>query len=146
MGELYVVDKDGEPICQTSETDELTPIVRWSRLMALAGEKRGRSLRLAPKLKSYYPAAGLKSVTEKVYPMPIGTWPENERQKLIGSHMLVNGVRGMDGLTTMLFTKGLGWTVDDTNEFVQKVRQDICNDDLHKYLDLVVVYGQKPPH
>jgi hypothetical protein len=114
--------------------------------MELGAERRGRSLKLAPNLTSYQTAAGLQDVTETVYNLPIGTWPENVKDKLIGLHMLLNGTQGMEGLTTMMFTKVLGWSLDETKDFVQKVKQDICNDDLHKFLDLHVVYGKKPLH
>lgn len=139
-----MVDNEGKPVPLPSDIDELPPLLRWSRLMELGAERRGRSLKLAPNLKSYYTAAGLQDVAEKVYNLPIGTWPQNSKDRLIGSHMLLNGTQGMEGLTTMMFTKVLGWSLGETKDFVEKVKEDICNDDLHKFLDLHVVYGQKP--
>lgn len=112
--------------------------------MDLAAEKRGRSLRLAPNLQAFQSSAGLNNVTESIYNIPIGTWPKDNKQKLIGSYMILNGTQGLDGLSMVMFTKALGWSPEATKEFVEKVKIQLRDDSWHKVMDLYVVYGQKP--
>ena len=112
--------------------------------MEMAAEKRGRSLKLATTAKGYQESAGLQNVTEEVYNLPIGTWPKDEKQRLIGSYMILNGLQGLDGLSTIMFTTALGWSLEAVKEFVEKVKAYICDDSAHKCFDLCVIYGQKP--
>ena len=111
--------------------------------MEVAAEKRGRSLKLATNAKGYQMSAGLQDVTQEVYNLPIGTWPKDEKQRLIGSYMLLNGFHGLEGLSTVMFTTALGWSLEAVKEFVEKVKAYVCDDSVHKFLDLYVIYGRK---
>ena len=127
-----------------SKMDDLPAFARWGRLMEQGAENRGRTLYLAPKLKEMQTLAGLQDVTETTYPIPIGTWPTDKQQKLIGSHMLLNGLGGMDGFTTMMFTKALGWSLESTKKFIDEVKTNLRDDSCRKVVDFYVVYGRKP--
>lgn len=144
LGTGYFVDNENKPIPLPSDIDDMPPFLRWCRLMERAAERRGRSLKLATDSKSYLSSVGLQDITETVYNLPIGTWPQDEKQKLIGSYMLLNGTQGLDGLSTVMFTQALGWSLESTKEFVELVKAQIRDDSIHKFLDLYVVCGQKP--
>lgn len=136
-----MVDADGNKI--SFRPDSLPALYRWGRLMEQAGEKRGRLINLGSNILSMQTTAGLHGVTEKVYNIPLGTWPNDEQQRQIGAHMMLSGLRGMDAFSMMLFTKVLGWTVEDTQEFVEKVKTDVSDDGMRKIMPLYVVYGKK---
>lgn len=116
---------------------------RWAKLMTEAGKKRGRPLNLGPYIKGFMTSADLSSVDEQIYKMPIGTWPTDEKQKLIGASIMVQTLNGMEGYTTVLFTKVLGWSLQDTKKMIDDVLRDICDDGKHKYIDLHVAWGRK---
>lgn len=136
-----MVDAEGNKI--SFDPDSMPPFYRWGKLMEEAGEKRGRLINLGSNIKTMQTTAGLQNVTEKVYNIALGTWSEDEQQNQIGAHMMLSGLRGMEGFSMMLFTKVLGWTVEDTQEFVDKVKRDICDNSMRKFMPLYVVYGQK---
>ena len=112
--------------------------------MEQAAERRGRILQLGPKLVELQSSASLQDVTQSVYALSIGTWPTDQQQKFVGGHMLLNGLQGVDGFTTLMFTQALGWTLEATRDFIKEVKKDLCDDSMRKVMDLHVVYGRKP--
>jgi hypothetical protein len=54
---------------------------------------------------------------------------------------------GIEGYTLRLFTKTLGWSLEDTRKFIQDLQEEIAESKLD-YLRLFtlfrVVYGKKP--
>jgi len=112
--------------------------------MEQAGIIRGRPLQLGPHLVSFQQDAGLHDVTEKIYRIPVGTWPEEPKQRDIGARYLLGVLQGMEGFTTVLFTKALGWSLEDTSAFVEEAKRDLRDDGMRKVLDLHVVYSRKP--
>lgn len=140
----YLVNPDGTRIPLPNNVDELPPVLRWGRLMEQAAERRGRIIQLGPRLVDFQRTAGLQNVNEAVYSIPCGTWPADEQQRMIGARNMLNALQGMEGFTMVMFTKVLGWSVDDTQRFVGEVRRDLRDDGMRKVLDLHVVYGQKP--
>lgn len=112
--------------------------------MEQAAERRGRIIQLGPELTEFQISAGFQYVTETIYPLPIGTWPPDARQRFIGGHLLLNGLHGMEGFTTMMFTKALGWSLEATQGFVEEVKKNMRDDSMRKVIDLHVVYGRKP--
>ena len=105
---------------------------------------RGRTIQMGPRVAELQRNAGLEDVHETLYNMPIGTWPTNEKDKTIGAEMMFNGLSGVDGFSNVIFTKALQWSPEDTQEFLVKVKTDIRDDSMRKYMDFHVVHGRKP--
>jgi endonuclease III-like uncharacterized protein len=54
---------------------------------------------------------------------------------------------GLEGYTLRLFTKTLGWSLEDTKALISEVREEIANDklkDLRLYTNFHLVIGKKP--
>lgn len=111
--------------------------------MSSAGEKRGRPLQLGPKLRTFQSEAGLLEVTENVYSIPVGTWPADKKRRMIGAHIAMQTLTGIEGYTTVMFTKVLGWSLEDTQAFITEIKQDLQDNAIHKMIDFHVVYGTK---
>lgn len=126
------------------DIQSLPPFLRWGRLMEQAGEKRGRTIQLGPKLVSFQrESGGLHDVTEKIFPFPCGTWPEGEKEKMLGARNMLQVLSGMEGFTMVLFTKVLGWGVDEAKAFVEEAKAGFRDDGLRKVMDVYVVWGRK---
>ncbi|CZT19001.1 uncharacterized protein RCC_04846 [Ramularia collo-cygni] len=139
----YQVDIEGKPIPMSDNLDELSPFFRWSRLMEEAGEMRGRPLQLGPRLSTFQREAGLQNVTEAVFPHKWGTWPTDPTEKNLGARTMLSAISGMEGFTTTVFTKVLGWSLQGTQAFILQIKDDMRDDSIRKVMDLHVVYGQK---
>lgn len=68
---------------------------------------------------------------------------EDERERALGARTMVNTISGMEGFTTVLFTKTLGWSLEDTRGFIKQIKRDMRDDGIRKVVDLHVVWGQK---
>lgn len=116
----------------------------WSGLMCEAQEKRGRTMQLGPHLVSWQKDAGLVDVTESIYAIPVGTWPDDPEKKAIGTQYLNNLLNGFEGFTLALFTNVLGWTPERTREYIDECKVDLRDNSIRKMIDIHVVYGMKP--
>ncbi|KAK5077440.1 hypothetical protein LTR24_009654 [Lithohypha guttulata] len=67
---------------------------------------------------------GFVDVTVKLFKVPIGTWPANPTLKQAGSVQLVAMLEGLEGLNLAVFTRCLGWSIEDTNRLVEQARQE----------------------
>ena len=140
----YFLDANGNKIPLTSNIDDLPPLLRWGRLMEQGAERRGRPLQLGTRLADFQSSAGLQEVNESIYNISVGTWPADKQQKFLGGHMLLNALQGLEGFSTIMFTKALGWSLEATQEFVEQVKTQLRDDSVRKVMDFHVVYGQKP--
>ena len=80
--------------------------------------------------------AGFENVIERRIKLPVGPWPKQKRLKLIGAFELDNLLRGVGGMSYRMFSKAFGWTQEQTEVFLVKVRRDMQNMRYHTYYDL----------
>jgi len=85
-------------------------------------------------------------VTEKISPIPTSPWPKENRLRTIGRWEQENLLMGLEGISTRVFQRGLGWSPAETQVFLVSVRKDIKNTAYHTYYNFYVVYAQKPLH
>ncbi|KAF2206230.1 hypothetical protein CERZMDRAFT_115866 [Cercospora zeae-maydis SCOH1-5] len=140
----YMLDAQGQKMDMGEDVDKFPPFFRWNRLMEQAAAKRGRSLQLGPHLKEFQERAGLVAVEERVFAHKWGTWMEDAQERELGERTMLSAMTGMEGFTTALFTKTLGWSLEDTKTFMVDIKQNMRDDSIRKVMDLHVVCGQKP--
>ncbi|KAJ4250154.1 hypothetical protein NW762_011967 [Fusarium torreyae] len=138
MDPIYPATSDDETVSKDSA------VYKWSTLMNEAATKMGSALDSGLHYKDQLIQAGFVNVVEKSYKWPMNTWPREKKMKELGAWGNVNLVGGVQGLSLALFTKVLGWNIDELELFLVDVRKDLCNKDLHGYWRVNVVYGQKP--
>ncbi|KAE9367287.1 S-adenosyl-L-methionine-dependent methyltransferase [Stipitochalara longipes BDJ] len=118
-------------------------VKNWTELAMEGAEKVGRSLNSAAKYKAQLEEAGFQNVVEKIFRWPQNRWPKDPEMKELGMWMLENFSSGVSGLSMALFTRGLGWTADETEAFLVDVRKDMKDTKIHGYYTISVIYGQK---
>jgi len=84
-------------------------------------------------------------VTIREYKMPVGPWPKDKRLREAGVLNFVGMSDGLTGLSLRVFTKILGWSVEEMEVLLMQVRAEWKKKYIHSYLPIYVVYGQKPP-
>ena len=60
------------------------------------------------------------------------------------TNILVNMLEGLHGFSIALFTRSLGMTVKEVEDFLVEVRKDVEDRSIHSYWPIHVVYGRKP--
>ncbi|KAL4766813.1 hypothetical protein BDW60DRAFT_221618 [Aspergillus nidulans var. acristatus] len=128
--------------------EKLVALRKWEKLMAEAAEKFGKPINMAAKHKALMEDGGFKEVQEQIYKIPFGDWMEGEPwTPFISSSYKSHMRHGLEGYTLRLFTKTLGWSLEDTKALISEVREEIANDklkDLRLYTNFHLVIGKKP--
>jgi hypothetical protein len=85
--------------------------------------------------------AGFVNITEKRIAVPINPWAKGDEQKTIGARQMVNMLDVIHGITMSVFTKALGWAVEEAEVLLAQVRKDLQDRKIHSFL---AVYGSRP--
>jgi len=88
-------------------------------------------------------AAGFVNVQEKIFKVPLGTWPRHKTMKLIGLYLRSVMYDGLQGISMGPFTRALSWTPAEVELYLVGVRKELMNSSTHSYIPFHVVYGQK---
>jgi len=103
-------------------------------LNAVAGERLPNLMR----------EAGFINVTEKVFHVPIGTWPRNRVLKTVGMYWRTILLDGLQAIALGPFTRGLQWSAEETELFLVDVRKAYHDTSALMYMPLRITYAQKP--
>lgn len=75
---------------------------------------------------------------------PVGGWAKNPRLKEIGRVGRMTILEVVEPYTLALFTRVLGFSYQDAQEYMDKVRAELVSSKFHLYVLFHFVYGQKP--
>ncbi|KAK0388573.1 hypothetical protein NLU13_4816 [Sarocladium strictum] len=126
----------------TLKDDSLTQ--EWARNMLEAASRFGRYADSARHYKKQMQDAGFVNVTELIYKWPMNRWPADPHYKELGFWNNQNMVNDLSGLSMALFNRGLGWSPEEIEVFLVKVRAEMNDRNIHTWWPIHVVYGQKP--
>lgn len=76
--------------------------------------------------------------------IPIGSWPKDAKLKEIGTFQSIQELQVIDSYTPGVFSRVLGWSDDEIQVFMAKVRNDLKNPSIHLYLPVYFIWGRKP--
>lgn len=128
----------------------------------MAAQKAGVTVRISGEvLKKQMEDAGFVNVVSREFKIPIGLWPADEKMRETGAFQLVAMLEGIQGLTLAFWIRFLGWTEEEIEVFLAKVRTEFKSTKIHSYWPLYeitpflsclgcllfcryAVYGQKP--
>lgn len=88
--------------------------------------------------------AGFTNVTERVFHVPIGTWPKNKVLKTVGLYWRTILLDGIQAIALGPLTRGLHWDREQVEVFLMEVRRAYHDNSALMYMPLHIVYAQKP--
>ena len=107
-------------------------ISQWIRLLQHASlDLRKKDACPGPKLYNYMKDAGFVNMKQEVFRIPIGPWPANKDLKRIGEWNRLQLMEGMEAFSIYLLVKVLGWSMEEMQVMVAKVRQNIMDRKIH---------------
>lgn len=71
--------------------------------------------------------AGFTNVESKTYVLPHGTWPKDKRMKEMGSYVALYMDLSLDGFALYPIGEILGWTKEEVDALVGRMRSAIMN-------------------
>lgn len=89
-------------------------------------------------------AAGFTDIRHTVDKVPLGIWPKDRNMKTVGLYNRSAIYDGLHGITMGPLTRGLKWDPAEVEVFLVKVRRDLMNHNIHAYVHLHTLCGQKP--
>ena len=135
-GWIELQDFDIEYYSQDASLTEDTALRRWISLCHEAAGKIGRSLREAKGFDKYLADAGFVNIQVRKTPVPIGTWPKDERLKKMGAYNWVQLYQALQAVSLRLFLNVLGWTREDLEMLLIEVRADLKDQKIHALYDV----------
>jgi hypothetical protein len=115
------MDHDLFSICKD---DTLKPDSAWLNFCAnvlAAGAKMGLNFLVSRDFKRILEDAGYEDVREIIKTCPMGPWPKDQRLKEIGLFQREQVLEGLSGIAMGMFTRALGWTVNQVELFLMEV-------------------------
>ncbi|KAH8650253.1 methyltransferase domain-containing protein [Tricladium varicosporioides] len=88
--------------------------------------------------------AGFINVTTRTFPLPIGGWPKNKTLRRVGLDWRAILLDGAQPIALGPMTRGLKWNREQVEMQLVKVRNAYMDEQVHSYMLLHVIYGQKP--
>ncbi|CAK7217211.1 hypothetical protein SEUCBS140593_003132 [Sporothrix eucalyptigena] len=111
-----------------------TVIKEWNDHMSTGVRRIGRDPHAALRLHDWMEEAGFVNIVEKRFALPINPWPRGRANKLLGAMEMTNLLEVAHGITSAVFTKALGWSVEEVEVFLTKVRKELRDRSIHAYL------------
>ncbi|OBS16098.1 hypothetical protein FPOA_13176 [Fusarium poae] len=116
----------------------------WLKVLLEGSAKFGKSLEGAVNWKNKIEKAGFVDVQEEVRKMPIGAWPKDPKLKEMGRYQAIQQIQAVESYTPRVFSTVLGWTEEEIQVYVAKVRKDLKDPSIHLYLPVYFIWGRKP--
>lgn len=113
-----------------------SPYMQYLRNLQEAGERIGRTMKVAENLKQWAEQAGFEDLVEKVYKVPLGPWAKDPKLKELGRWAYIEFPEGVDAYGLRLYTQVLGWASDVANIHLALVKEQLRSRSVHAYVKL----------
>ncbi|KAL6362175.1 hypothetical protein LRP88_04252 [Fusarium phalaenopsidis] len=124
--------------------DKATDFHKWVNTICDASAKFGKPLTCAPEWKTKLEEVGFVDVQQEIRKVPMGPWPKDPKLKEIGKFQAVQEAQVIDSYTPGLFGRVLGWSEEEIQVFIAKVKRDLKDPTIHLYQQLYFIWGRKP--
>ncbi|PLB34265.1 class I SAM-dependent methyltransferase [Aspergillus candidus] len=124
--------------------EQATMLLDWQQKLDQSSRRFGKHMNVASHVAGWMQGAGFVNVTDDVYKCPVGSWPKSPRLKEIGRVGKCTLWEAVEPYTLALFTRVMGYTFEQSQEYVDKVRGELLNASYHTYVLYHYVYGQRP--
>jgi hypothetical protein len=109
--------------------------MRWAELWDEGLENLGLTGRCySEQMEEQMRSSGFADVSTQTYRLPVGSWPEEHRQKTAGALDLEAFLDGISGLSLKVFLHGLKWQREEMEILLMQVREELTNCRLHLYI------------
>ncbi|KAH6984008.1 S-adenosyl-L-methionine-dependent methyltransferase [Ilyonectria destructans] len=116
----------------------------WIKTICNGAAKFGKPLDNAPQWKEQLKGAGFVDIQQEIHKIPIGEWPKDPKLKEIGRYQSVQELKFVDSYTPGVFGRILGWSEEEIQVFMAKVKNDLKDPSIHLYLPVYFIWGRKP--
>ncbi|KAI0149624.1 S-adenosyl-L-methionine-dependent methyltransferase [Hypoxylon sp. NC0597] len=125
---------------------EGSAIDQWGKVFTEAGKKFGRTFSVVEEglQRKGMEAAGFEIVEEIDMKTPLGPWPADETQKLIGQYNRLAIEQDVEGFLMYMWTMVMGWTKEEIQVYAAHLRRELRSPNIHAYYPQKLVIARKP--
>ncbi|KAI5461787.1 S-adenosyl-L-methionine-dependent methyltransferase [Mariannaea sp. PMI_226] len=116
----------------------------WCDALVDGIAKFGKPLDGAITWKKKLEEAGFVDVQQEVRKLPIGGWPKDPKLKELGKYQLIQQIQGAESYTPAVFSRVLGWTDEEIQVLIAKVKKEFKDPTIHLYIPVYIIWGKKP--
>lgn len=87
---------------------------------------------------------GFTNIQRRTFQVPIGSWPRTKLSRAVGLHWRTILLDGIQAIAMGPLTRGCGWSREEVEVFLIRVRRAYNDDSLMLYMSMHVIYAQKP--
>ncbi|KAJ0419647.1 S-adenosyl-L-methionine-dependent methyltransferase [Aspergillus carlsbadensis] len=131
-GYIEQVEQSVVPKSDDGSTED-TVFEEWGRISLQAGDAFGKSLRIVDESRDRMIKAGFMDVVERRFKVPIGGWSADPRLKQLGLYNRLQWVEGIEGWCMYLLTTVLGWTREEVEIYLARMRKGLQDSSIHAY-------------
>lgn len=132
----YFEMQDGcMPFRSADGTLENTAILDWCYKTLEGSTRVGRTWADPRNYKTIMEQVGFVDVVETRFKWPLNTWPRDPKLKELGMWVREDMMHILPAVKRV-FTKGLGWPIEDADAFVQQAQADLINRNIHGWVDM----------
>ncbi|CCC05686.1 hypothetical protein SMACR_09804 [Sordaria macrospora] len=139
---------DTSTVCYSDDgsVNEKHAMAQWSKVWQEAARLTGYPVDLIEKnrMEEGMKAAGFTNIVSKDYPIPLSPWPKDPKQKERGLFFHALWAPDLEGYVQHTFGNVMGWTKEEMKIYIQHLRAELRNPDLHGQIIFRSVYAQKP--
>ncbi|KAF4992380.1 hypothetical protein FDECE_13736 [Fusarium decemcellulare] len=106
----------------------------WCQMLVEGIEKFGKPIDTAPTWKQKMEDAGFIDVGQEIVKIPIGGWPKDPSRKELGKYQLIQQIQGAESYTPAVFSRVLGWTDEEIQVLLAKIRKEFSDPSIHLYI------------
>ncbi|KAL2063168.1 hypothetical protein VTL71DRAFT_6240 [Oculimacula yallundae] len=117
------------------DTLQDTALDVWGKACVEGAAKIGRPWTNTPNYRGWMIELGFEDVKEKIFEVPINTWPRGRKQKELGLWWQADLLEAL-GASTAILTRAMGWTPEQVEVHLVQVRKDIKNRAVHGYMPM----------
>ncbi len=100
--------------------------------------KMGKDFTHSRRYKKYLEEAGFVDVREEHFQWPLNPWPRSEHFKKVGALVREDLLRGMEGMTMAVLTRGAGMAIEEVKSWVERMRENFADGRIHAYMPVYV--------
>jgi SAM-dependent methyltransferase len=142
-GGWFEITETALPLQCDDDTLEGTHLLMWCEEMLKLGRAHGMNFDNPFKYRQWVEEAGFVNVQEHPQNFPISPWPKDEHLKQIGNWTQFSFGEGLEAFSIHMWMEQKGWSYDEYQVFLAKVRQEIQSRKVHGYLRSITICGQK---
>ncbi|KAK0620169.1 S-adenosyl-L-methionine-dependent methyltransferase [Immersiella caudata] len=142
-GYIEFQEPHGVALCDDGTMSETDDVLRqFYDLCTQALGKFGMDLNVVDKVGEYLSRAGFTNITCERRKIPVGTWPRDKTQRLIGLYVRETAEHSLSALSKAF--ANLGMSVTEREVWSAKVRETLRDNSIHRYYYYYFWYAQKP--